>query len=304
MKLATLGFVVLLGAGPGLAAPDDLDTAFQEFKQADAQKDTAKLKERAVAAYALAHKLASTPAPDNDAGKEAWTQNVERGRSVELSIEYALLAAALQGPAATKVELLSTLEQQNPKSKYLAQAYGPYLEALKQTGAASKMQAVAEKALSNLPENVDLLLWLADSAYTRKQAPRALSYSKRLIAVLNKRAKPEGLSADDWERKRTAALGHAYYLAGSALNDQQQYQEADKNLRAALPLAKGNDALRAQVLYLLGVANYQFGLLTNNKAMVMEAVKFSKQSAEIPGPAQQNARSNAYVMEQQTYKMR
>jgi hypothetical protein len=38
--------------------------------------------------------------------------------------------------------------------------------------------------------------------------------------------------------------------------------------------------------------------------MVVEAVKFSKQSADIAGPQQQNASHNAYVMEQQTYKMR
>jgi tetratricopeptide (TPR) repeat protein len=303
MKLAAFGFAVLLGAGSGFAASEDLNGAFQEFKQVQALNDSAKLKESAIATYALARKVAEATAPE-DVDKDAFATTVANGKAVELYIEYALLAAAVQGPAATTVDLLSTLEQQNPKSKYLGENYGLYLEALRKTGATSKMQAVAEKGLSNFPENEDLLLWLADTAYSHKQAARSLGYSKRLIAVLNKRSKPESVSAADWERKRTAALGHAYFLAGSALSDQGQYQEADKNLRAALPLAKGNDVLRAQVLYLLGVANYQFGLMTNNKAMVVEAVKFSKQAAEIPGPTQQNAEHNAYVMEQQTYKMR
>ncbi len=290
MKMAVLGLAAILSAASGFAASEDLDSAFTEFKTIEAQKDTAKLKESAVATYALARKVAEATAPA-DVDKEAWDATVANGKAVELHIEYALLTAALPGPAATTVDMLSTLEQLNPKSKYLDQSYANYLDALRKTGAAAKMQGVAEKGLANFPENEDLLLWLADSTYTRKQAARALSYAKRLIAVLNKRP------------NKTAALGHAYFIAGSALNDMGQYQEADKNLRAALPLSKGNDALRGQVLYVLSLANYSFGTMTNNKALVVEAVKFSKQAAEIPGPRQQDASHNAYVMEQQTYKM-
>ena len=295
MRLAAFGFAILLCAGSGFAASEDLDSAFTEFKQVEATKDGAKLKESAVATYALARKAAEATAPEG-VDKEAWDATVANAKAVEVHVEYALLTAALAGPAPTTVDLLSSLEQLNPKSKYLDQSYGLYLESLRKTGATAKMAGAAEKGLSNFPENDALLLWMADYTYTHKQGARSLAYCRRLIAVLNKRGKSEGAT--------TAVLAHAYYLAGSALNDQGQYQEADKNLRAALPLSKGNDALRAQVLYLLGVANYQFGTMTNNKAMVVEAVKFSKQSAEIPGPMQQNASHNAYVMEQQTYKMR
>jgi tetratricopeptide (TPR) repeat protein len=293
MRLAALGFAVILCAGSGFAAAEDLDSAFTDFKQVEAQKDAAKLKESAVATYALARKAAEATAPEG-VEKEAWDTTVANAKSIEVHVEYALLTAALPGPAATTIDLFSTLEKLNPKSKYLDDAYPNYMEALRKTGATSKMPGVAEKGLANFPENQALLLWLADYTYSHKQGARSLGYSKRLIAAINKHPKPES----------NAALAHAYFLAGSASSDQGQYQEADKYLRAALPLAKGNDALRGQVLYVLGVANYQFGVMTNNKAMVVEAVKFSKQSADIPGPQQQNASHNAYVMEQQTYKMR
>jgi tetratricopeptide (TPR) repeat protein len=291
MRLAAFGFAILLSAGSGFAAAEDLDSAFQDFKQVEATKDAAKLKDSAVTTYALARKVAEATAPA-DVDKDAFAATVANGKAVEAYIEYALLTAALPGPAATTADLLSTLTQVNPKSKYLDQNYALYLDALRKAGAAAKIQGVAEKGLANFPENETLLLFLADSAYTHKQGPRSLGYSRKLIAVLSKKG------------NNPAMLAHAYFLAGSALNDQGQYQEADKNLRAALPLSKGNDALRAQVLYLLGVANYQFGMMTNTKALVVEAVKFSKQAAEIPGPQQQNAEHNAYVMEQQTYKMR
>ncbi len=304
MRLAAFGFVVLLSAGSGFALADDLDGAFQDFKQAEAQKDTAKLKELAASTYALAHKLVSAPAPESATEKEGWAQNVERGKAVQVYVEYALLAAALRGPAATTVDLVSTLEQQNPKSKYLDQVYGSYIDALAKTGAGPKTQAAAEKAIANFPENEDLLLYLAETTYSRKQNAASLNYAKRLTVVLNRHPKPEGMSAADWERKKTAALGRGYCLAGVLLTGQNQYQEADKNLRAALPLVKGNDTLRAQVLYFLGLANYQFGVATNNRAMVSEAAKFSEEAAEIPGPLQANARQNAYAMKQQMWKMR
>jgi tetratricopeptide (TPR) repeat protein len=293
MRLAVFGFAVMLSAGSGFAASEDLPSAFQDFKQVEAQKDAAKLKASAIATYALARKAAEATAPA-DADKDAFASTVANAKAIEAYVEYALLTAAIPGPAATTAELLSTLEQVNPKCKYLDQNYGLYLEALRKSGAAAKMQAVAEKGLANFPENEDLLLWLADAAYTHKQTDRALGLSKRLIAVLTKHPKPE----------KTGALAHGYFLAGSASNEKGQYPDADKYLRAALPLAKGNEALRAQVLYLLAVANYQLGMMTNTKALVVEAVKFSKQAADIPGPQQHDASHNAYVMEQQTYKMR
>jgi hypothetical protein len=302
MKLAALGFAVLLAAGSAFA--DDLDTAFQNLKQAEAQKDNAKLKEAAVATYALANKVIATPAPAAADDKPAWDAAVANAKGVQAYVEYALLTASGTAAPASAADLLTTLAQLNPKSTYLEQNYGFYLEAMRKSGApAAQIQTAAENGVAAFPANEDLLLWLADAAYTHKQADRCVAYSKRLIASLNTRAKPENLSAADWERKRTAALGHGYFLAGSSLNEQHQYLDADKMLRLALPLAAGNDALRAQVLYLLGVANYQLGTMTNNKAMVLEAVKFSKQAADIPGPMQQNAKRNAYAMDQQSYKM-
>ncbi len=294
MRLAAVGFAVILCAGSGFAASEDLDSAFTEFKQVEAQKNAGKLIESAVATYALARKAAEATAPEG-VDKEAWDTTVANAKAIEVHVEYALLTAALSGPAATTADLLSTLEKVNPKSKYLDDAaYYNYLEALRKTGATAKMPGVAEKGLANFPENQTLLAWLADYTLSHKQGARSLGYSKRLIAALTRHPKPE----------QNAALAHAYYLAGAASNDQGHFQDADKFLRSALPLSKGNDALRGEVLYNLGLANYQFGVMTNNKAMVVEAVKFSKQAADIPGPRQQDASHNAYVMEQQTYKMR
>jgi hypothetical protein len=63
---------------------------------------------------------------------------------------------------------------------------------------------------------------------TRKQADRALGYAKRLTAVLNKRAKPEGMPTTGWERQRGAALGRGYWISGVIEGEKGLYFDADK----------------------------------------------------------------------------
>jgi tetratricopeptide (TPR) repeat protein len=304
MNLAILSLVVLLNASFLVVNPNDLETAFQELKQAETQKDAAQVKALAAKVFTIAHQLEGETAPEDADQKENWTKRMAWVNEVEVHAEYALVTAALQAPPAQTVELLSALETHNPKSKYLDSAYANYLYALHQSGGASKITGVAEKAIVHFPENEDLLLVLANSAYERKQSANALNYARRLVTVLNKHAKPEGYSAPDWERKRSAALGSGYWMTGILLGDRNQYYEADKNLRAALPLIKGDNSMAASAYYYLGLVNYQLGKMTTNKAQVLEAVKFSQQAAALPGPFAQNASHNARVMQNEATMMR
>jgi len=304
MNLSVFICAVLLIAGPGLVDFEDLANAHQDLKQATSKKDAAQVKKLAAETCALARQVIATPAPENSAEKEAWAQGVAYARDIELYTEYALSATALQGPAEVTVELLSALEQQNPKSKYLDEAYGPYFLALNQTGAASQIPAIAEKAIAHFPENEDLLLVLAETAMNRKRNDRALSYAERLLTVLYKHATPGGMSGADWARKRSAALGRGHWIAGLMHSEKTQYYEADKDLRAALPLIKGNEGMMAPALYYLGVANFELGRSTLNKARVLEAAKFSEQAAAIKSPFAQLAWHNALVMKAEAGKMR
>jgi tetratricopeptide (TPR) repeat protein len=303
MNLAVLSFAVFLAAPPPVIGPGDLETAFQNIKDAVAKKDAAQVKKLAAQTCALARETANAPAPQDEDEQEAWKNHVAFARDVELYTEYALYATAIQGPPETTVDLLAALEQQNPKSKYLADAYGSYFYALHQTGAAAKIPAIAEKAVANFPDNDDALLVLADTAMNRKQTDRALGYAKRLTAVLSRHPKPEGMSAGEWERKRSAGLGRGYWIAGVIEGEKGQYFDCDKDLRAALPLV-GNDTMKATALFYLGMANYQLGKMTMKKALVLEGMKFSQEAAKYQGPLAQQAWHNAMVMRDEAAKMR
>src|SRR5262249_29777935 len=153
------------------------------------------------------------------------------------------------------------------------EAYGPYLVALSQTGKGAKVMPIAEKALANFPENEDLLLVLADSALA-KNPDRALLLANRLVAAFNKHARPAAVSAADWDRKKSAGLGRGYWISGVVYGAKNQYVNCDKNLRAALPLIKASDAMMGPALFYLGMANYNLGKMTLNKAKIQEAAKF------------------------------
>lgn len=304
MNLLVLGLAVLLSAGSASATSDDLEDALHNLKQADAQKDAAQVKKLAVELCSKTRQITSAPAPVSNEEKDAWAKSVAYARALEVYAEYALSAAATNASPAMTIELLSTLEQQNPRSKYLDEAYGHYLVSVSQVGKASQVTAIAEKALANFPENEDLLLVLADTSLKREQSGAALGYAKRLVSVLNRHPRPEGLSSSDWDRKRGAALGRGYWMVGFLLSQNTQYFEADKNLRAALPLIKGDETMTASALYFLGVANYHLGKMTMNKAQVLEAAKFSEQAAAFKGPYSQTAWRNAHVMKTEATRMR
>jgi hypothetical protein len=303
MKLTAAGIAIFLIAGP-VAVADDLETVYQSLREAEGKKDAAQVKKLAADTCALARKEEAAPAPSSDAEKEAWKQRVDYAKDAELFSEYALYSVAIQSQPAAMVDLIGALEQQNPKSKYLSDAYGSYIYALSQSGGSAKIPAVAEKALANFPANEDLLLVMANSTFSKKQNDRALGYADRLVAVLGKKPKPDGVSAADWERKKTAGLGRGYWIAGVVRESKNQHVDADRDLRASLPLIKGDQMMTSYALFNLGLANYQLGTMTLNKSKVLEGAKFSEQCAAIDGPLHEQAYRNALLMKDAAGKMR
>ena len=304
MMLRSISFAMVIFAAIFESESGDLENSFQSLKEAQSNKDVAKVQSLAADTCALARKIIESPQPATGVEREAWSQMVTRAKDIEVFTEYALFATALQVKPEETVSLFTALEQQNPKSKYLEDAYGRYFIALRQTGGSAKVLGIAEKAIANFPRNEDLLMVLAESAMNKKQRDRAHDYAERLIGVLKSHAAPEGMGAADWERKRAAGLGLGFWIAGLMHVEKAQYYQADQDLRAALPLIKDNDQMTAAALFNLGLANYQFGMSTVNKAKVLEGAKYSEMAAAIKSPYAQQAWTNAHLMRREATKLK
>ncbi len=291
MKLLTLSFAVVFSATLLPAAPLDIEASLRELKNGVEKKDPAAVKKLAAEISAQAREAAAEAAPADESEKEAWTSRVARARDLDLYTEYALYATAVQAEPAATVDLLATLEKQNPKSKYLEDAYGPYFVALTKSGAAAKVPAVAEKALVSWPGNPDVLLVVADSAYQAKKYDRAATLGNRLIAAAGKKSKP-GL------------LGHAYFISGMSYYLVNDFGNADRTLRAGLPYLKGGDeATLATALYGLCVSNYQQGRQALHAATMLQGAAYCDQVAKMKSPLVQQAWSNAHKIRAEAEQM-
>ena len=157
MKVLFTSFAALAMACGILAAADDpLQTNSDSLRAAvDGKKGVAEIKRLAVLVLSEAKKEMG-PAPA-DADKENWDAHVKYATSVSEYAEYALYAASVGAPAATAIDLISTLEAQAPRSKYL---------------------------------NQDAYLMVANAALTAQQGDRASAYAKKALTA-PKGAKPE-----------------------------------------------------------------------------------------------------------------
>jgi tetratricopeptide (TPR) repeat protein len=280
--------ISLLAIGAFAQAPDELDTAYNNLKAAQEKKDAAEVEKWAGATSALARQIVAKTTSDEDKSKADYARQVDK------YTEYALYAMAMQttDPAAI-VKLVEALEKQNAQSEYLPQAYGRYLNALRQTGNADKAGAAAERAVARDPNNEEALLAAADYYLQKNNEPdKTVQYATRAADAMNAKAKPDAMSDADWQKKKQAVLGRAQWIQGVSYSNQGKYAQADKALRAALPLVQGDDQLTALGAFYLGMADYKLAAGAKNKVQLREALRFFEQSAAIKSAVQGQAQKN------------
>lgn len=273
--------------------PDNPDLAYNNLKAAEGKKDPELVKTWSARTSQSARKII-------DAGKQATDtdkKTLDYARQLDIYTEYSVYALALQvtDPAQT-IDLTENLEQRNPKSQYLPKLSGKYLNALRQAGQGEKAGVRAEQLAAIDPNNEDALLIAADWYLQKKNQPeKVIAYSTKLLKLLQDKPKPEGLSDQDWKRKRDSFLGLGYWMPGVTYSAQGQFKDADQWLRLALPYL-ADDQLRAMGLFHLGLANYQLGKAAKNKARMQEGLKYSEESAALASPLQVQALKNVQVI--------
>jgi hypothetical protein len=284
----------------GLVRADELDDGFAALKEAvTAKKDAETIKKLAVSTSALARKAATATKPA-DVEADSWKQRLGFAKDVDTYSEYALAFAAIQPAtdAAKVVDLVDTLIAQNSKSKYMELVPNAYLSALGKEGGGQKLLDGAAKVNAFSPENEDALLILADGNLQRSP-DRALTYANKLATVMRTKAKPEGVAEAAWEARKGTMLGHAYYDAGIVAGQKQIWVDCDRDFKAALPFIGKEPSMAGVAYFYLGLCNYQYGRLTQDRTRIQAGQKYSEQSAAIPGPMQAQANQNAVAMKRE-----
>jgi tetratricopeptide (TPR) repeat protein len=292
----TLFVTIAMLALVQLVRADELEDSYTKLKDAVSKKDADAVKDASATTFKMAQALVSAPQPSEADKVEDWKQRVEYGKEVVAYTEYALSSVAAQGtdPAKT-VELVNLLLAENPKSKYLDMACTQaYLAALGKSGAGKQMEGMT-KVVKGQPDNEVALAALTEGL-ANSSPDRALGYAGKLAAVLKTRAKPEGVPEAEWEKTKAAWMASAYYISGAIYGGKSSWIECDRDMKAALPLVHDNTRLGVVYFY-LGLANYQLGKMTMDKPRIQQALKYSQQSAAIPGPMKDQAGHNVAAIQ-------
>ena len=290
MRLAVIG---LLAFG-GLVLSADLNDSYKALKDAFEKKDYAQVKTLAAETAKEAEALAKEKQPAEAGDVEGWKSRQQFAKEVQDYVEYSLAVSATQaGDPAITIDLTEALIALDPKSEQIDIATPQYLAALNKQSPA-KAIAAANKILVGRPENEYAL----DAVARNWSAPGpALTAANRLIAVMGRKKKPEGMSDADWQKTRNDMLGSAYMSAGIIQAGQSRYADADRNLKAALPLVGGSST--SYIYYYLGVSNFQMGKLTTDKAKMTTGLQYTEKAAGIAGPMQTQASNNAAIMKRE-----
>ncbi len=284
MRNAILRMTGLIAFSGLVWAAPDLNDTYKDLTAAVEKKDAAQVKTLAAQASKEAKELAKESQPAEADQVEAWKARQKFAKDADDYSEYALAATGMQVPASI-VDLTDTLIAQNPKSKQIDTIAPYYLQALNRQGAA-KANAGAQKILAGNPEQEDALMQLAGGN---------AQYASKLVQVMRTKAKPAGVTEAAWEQKKNSMITNGTYLGAVGPCGRNVWAECDRAMKAAEPVLKGTSMAGTMYFY-LGVANYQMGSLTQDKAKMREGLRYSQLAAGMPGQMQGQAANNVAMM--------
>jgi tetratricopeptide (TPR) repeat protein len=271
--------------------PDDLETASLNVKAAESKGDKTTVKLWSDYVQRIAQRFLDSPPPKDPELLEEWKRRTAIASQYAAQDEYALYKKAIDsGDPRQKIKLLDELFKRNSDSQYLSQALVIYLNSYRAIGDNKNALLYAERILKSDRANEDALLISAEAYARSGSAPdKVVSYSIKLIDVMNTKSKPAIVRQEDWDKKKAFYTGSAYWMIGNIHINQNHFAQADSSLRAALPLLRQNEQSAASILFYLGWANYKMENFT-------EAVRFYKQCVAYKGQFQEQAAKNLNVI--------
>jgi hypothetical protein len=289
-------FDKIIATGEKLLAidADDPESALQNLKAAENLKDLAAVKKWSAVASVNARKMASSPQPANPADVETWKSDVSYAKQVDTYTEYALFRIAVESrDPKTIIEFGEALEARNPSSQYMAQTQTAMFAAYRQSGATDKAVALAEKVLATDQTNEEMMLVVADDYSSKKKDPEKVHlYAAKAADVMAAKPAPAGVSEADWTKHKTDLIGIARYMNGRLYYNEKKWADTDRELRVALPFVESNAAIKAEVLYYLGFADFSM-------QKPQEAANYYRACAALPGPFQAQAAKNLQAVKSQ-----
>ena len=232
------------------------------------------------------YKAKPTPQGNNDASWEDQKKRVlESAHDNLVYAQQLLVNGAYRVPEASKrAGLLARFAQMFPDSPYADPALGVAAASYQQAQNAPKMLETANGLLAKDPNNLGMLILIADY-YSEKgeQLDKAEASAKKALSVLETAKKPDGATDEQWQQQSALQKGLALSALGEVNIQKKSNAQAVENFKAASPLLKPDASSYARNQYRMGFALLNLKRVPEAKAAFTEAASIN---SPYKGPAQ------------------
>jgi tetratricopeptide (TPR) repeat protein len=273
--------------------PDNFANGVNMVRAAQEKGDTNKLFSYGDKVSGILKRYQDAPAPEGKSQAD-WDnqkkQTLQNAHDSLIYVQQLIFNGAYQTPEVTnRAALLVRFAQMFPDSPYASQAMGVAAASYRQTQNAPKMLEAANGVLTKDPDNVGMLILLADY-YSEKgeQLDKAEAYAKKAGSALDTAKKPDGLTDEQWQQQSALQKGLALSALGQVNIQKKNNAQAVENLKAAAPLLKPDANSYARNQYRLG-----FALLNLKKVPEAKAAFTDAASVESPYKALAQAKLKA-----------
>ncbi len=258
--------------------PDNLSTAVSMVRATDEMGDTSKLFDAGEHVAGILARYKVAPAP---AGYSAKSWEITKAANITASaqdinyVQYALFNAGYKtANPSNKAVLMERYATVFPESPYTKDARETAAFAYQQSQQYPKMVDAAQKLLTADPNNVTMLVLLADYWSEKGQGAqldKAGEYAQKALDLLPQQKKPEGVTDDQWQQQTTLQKGLAYSSLGEVYVDKGKNTQAVDAFKQANPLLKSNSTSYARNLYRLGFTLAKMKQIAEARTVLTEA---------------------------------
>jgi tetratricopeptide (TPR) repeat protein len=261
--------------------PDDFSTAVNIFRAAvEQQSDTPKL-------FALGEKVAAIVARYKVAPKperltpESWAalreNNLTKAEEGLGYVQYTLLSAAYKAASpAARATLFERYVAIFPDSPYTPTAREQTAVAYQQAQNTPKMLEAAQNILAADPNDISMLLLLADFwSDGGQQLEKAAANAQKALDLLKQAKKPDNLTDEQWQQQVSLQKGLAYTSLGEVDVVKGRNAEAVDAFKQASPLLKSNTITYARNLYRWGFTLAKMQRIPEARTVLSEAVSIN-----------------------------
>jgi tetratricopeptide (TPR) repeat protein len=257
--------------------PDNFSTAVIMVHAAEEQGDTAKLFDAGQRVAAIVTRYKAAPAPEGTPADTWAAQRQGVLKTVEGDVgyvQYALLNAAYKTTdAAARAALLERYAATFPDSSYTLSAREQTAISYQQAQNAPKMLAAAQALLTSNPDDISMLILLADTwCNDPAHLDKAAAYAQHALDLLTQAKKPDNVDDDQWQKQVAIQKGLAYSSLGEVNVNKGRNPQAIDAFKQASPLLKSDTFSYAQNQYRMGFTLAKMQRIPEARVVLTEVI--------------------------------